>query len=305
VTEGDNEMRAMKNTVVIVFAALAVLHGSVHAAGPPDLINYQGVLRSAAGVPQDGDFDMVFRFFDADVDGNEVLVDEHLDVGSGAVTVTGGLFNVALGSGSVADGSGPGSFSSLGDVFRRLDEVYLEVQVEGEVLAPRTRIGSAAYSIGDTMADPPCFDTSNRFVNCGNGTVTDTATGLIWLEDANCTAVGGFQDWASANEAALNLGDGTCGLTDRSSPGDWRLPTKAEWEAIIDAACNPSIPDTAGTGCWSEGDAFSGVQSNAYWSSSSNPGNPTQAWRVSLSTGDSVSNLKTINFTTWPVRSAP
>jgi hypothetical protein len=26
--------------------------------------------------------------------------------------------------------------------------------------------------------DPPCFDNTNRYVNCGNGTVTDTATGL-------------------------------------------------------------------------------------------------------------------------------
>ena len=25
--------------------------------------------------------------------------------------------------------------------------------------------------------DPPCFDNSTRFVNCSNGTVTDTTTG--------------------------------------------------------------------------------------------------------------------------------
>jgi hypothetical protein len=34
-------------------------------------------------------------------------------------------------------------------------------------------------------ADPPCFDNLNRYVDCGNGTVTgtvtDTVTGLIWL----------------------------------------------------------------------------------------------------------------------------
>ena len=27
--------------------------------------------------------------------------------------------------------------------------------------------------------------------------------------------------------------DGDCGLTDGSSPGDWRLPTKAEWDATM------------------------------------------------------------------------
>ena len=31
-----------------------------------------------------------------------------------------------------------------------------------------------------TRADAPCFHNTNRYVNCGNGTVTDTVTGLIW-----------------------------------------------------------------------------------------------------------------------------
>ena len=31
------------------------------------------------------------------------------------------------------------------------------------------------------------FDNANRLVDCGNGTVTDTATGLIWLKNANCS----------------------------------------------------------------------------------------------------------------------
>jgi hypothetical protein len=30
------------------------------------------------------------------------------------------------------------------------------------------------------------LDNANRYVNCGNGTVTDTVTGLIWLQNANC-----------------------------------------------------------------------------------------------------------------------
>ena len=37
-----------------------------------------------------------------------------------------------------------------------------------------------------TRADGPCFDNTNRYVDCGNGTVTDTVTGLIWLQQADC-----------------------------------------------------------------------------------------------------------------------
>ena len=57
---------------------------------------------------------------------------------SGAVTVTGGLFNVEIGSGSVTDGSGPGTFSTLADVFGQHADLYLEVEVNGETLSPRT-----------------------------------------------------------------------------------------------------------------------------------------------------------------------
>ena len=52
---------------------------------------------------------------------------------------------------------------------------------------------------GGTRADGPCFDNTNRYVDCGNGTVTDTVTGLIWLKQADCL---GINDWAAANQAA-------------------------------------------------------------------------------------------------------
>ena len=87
-----------------------------------------------------------------------------------------------------------------------------------------TTTGTLAFA-----AAPPCFDLT-PFVDCGNGTVTDTVTGLIWLKNADCF---GVKDYAAANNAAAGLQTGACGLTDNSTPGDWRLPTRAEFEAIL------------------------------------------------------------------------
>jgi hypothetical protein len=42
--------------------------------------------------------------------------------------------------------------------------------------------------------------------------------------------------WAAANQSAAALGDGQCGLTDHSSPGDWRLPSRDEWIATLAGA---------------------------------------------------------------------
>jgi hypothetical protein len=82
-------------------------------------------------------------------------------------------------------------------------------------------------------ADGPCAGDAERYVDCGNGTVTDTATRLIWLQQADCLTAA-THDEARAVVAAL--ADGQCELTDRSTQGDWRLPTSAEWSATIGPA---------------------------------------------------------------------
>jgi len=119
--------------------------GLTLAAVPPALVNYQGVLRDNLGNPLSGTYDMVFRFHSADLGGDEILVDSH--TGGAAIAVSGGLFNVQLGSGTVSDGSGPGAYTSLAGVFANYADVWLAVQVGAEVLSPRTRIVAAGYAL--------------------------------------------------------------------------------------------------------------------------------------------------------------
>lgn len=133
---------------VVLFVSFAAL-----AAAPPSLVNYQGVLRDAADRPLDGDYDMVFRFWSAWTAGSEILVDQHTRTAGGQVTVSGGLFNVTLGAGSILDGAGPGTYTSLGTVFRDYESVWLGIDVGTETLAPRIRIVAAAYSLNAANLD--------------------------------------------------------------------------------------------------------------------------------------------------------
>ena len=57
--------REMKATTIILSFLFAMLcwSGTALAAQPPDLINYQGILRNDMDDPQDGDFDMEFLFY--------------------------------------------------------------------------------------------------------------------------------------------------------------------------------------------------------------------------------------------------
>jgi hypothetical protein len=163
-----------------------------------------------------------------------------------------------------------------------------------------------------TRAAGPCFDDANRYVDCGNGTVTDGVTGLIWLQNANCF---GSMSFASANAAAASLADGQCGLTDGSSAGDWRLPTRAEWTATVARAValgcsitsgkHPSLTNVAGTACLSVGPSpFAGVVSDTYWSSSAYEIFPNGGYLAFLGTGSVQFALKTGTLVVWPVRAA-
>lgn len=132
-----------------------------------------------------------------------------------------------------------------------------------------------------------------RFVDNGNGTVSDNLTGLVWLKNANCF---GPQNWASALYAANNLANGSfCGLNDGSKPGDWRLPNRTELESLLDSQqANPSL--TAGY-------PFVNLQAD-YWSSSSYAPLTFNAWHVNIGNGLADTNANFTTLATLPVRSA-
>ena len=198
--------------------------------------------------------------------------------------------------------------------------------------------GGAAFA-GDgavalQTADPSCGgDSTNRYVDCGNGTVTDNQTGLVWLANADCfgsipwheamDAVAGLADlpnpsrlWLSACGPFVEPDNCDCGLSDGSSPGEWRLASLTEWQAMIKVAdrmnCNPAITTDLGDACWTAGChdgcnpqcvcSFYDVQSSYYWSSTLYVLNPQQAWITQIYNGDTTNYNKNADAYVWPVR---
>ena len=163
---------------------------------------------------------------------------------------------------------------------------------------------------GDTVrADPPCFNNTHRFVDCGNGTVHDTMTGLIWMKDANCTTIfGPPYNYAVANILASAFKHGDCGLTDNSLPGDWRLPSNEEWEMILKGECDaePRIVGNGSptVGCYGDSPWVSNLQSSGYWSSTPSTSDTLLARVAFVNFGrlgaDIVNKTSTKNM--WPVR---
>jgi hypothetical protein len=145
-----------------------------------------------------------------------------------------------------------------------------------------------------------------RFTDNLNGTVTDNFTKLTWMENANCD---GRKPWADAVDFCNNLASGSCGLTDGSNPGDWRLPNINEMVSLIHwGVYNPAVPNTMGTGQLSSGDPFINVETLGgiphYWSSTTfiyQPG-PAEAFCVPLSSGGIDDLPKTLGLHAWCVK---
>lgn len=181
-------------------------------------------------------------------------------------------------------------------------------------IAPAGLAGDGVVKIH--TGDPACPDgSSNRFVGCGNGTVTDTRTGLVWLANANCI---GDTDWPTAVQFAAGLSDLTdvtqdCGLTDGSSPGEWRIPTIREFLILTlhGMICpGPDITNDAGDACWSEGPGSSFIQVAAteYWTSEPRriaPDVSAFQWHLVGGGGGGWSSTDRTNLLrVWPVRGA-
>ena len=120
--------------------------------------------------------------------------------------------------------------------------------------------------------------------------------------------------WATAvaDVAQLNtngtMNGNDCGDTSNggSHQTDWRLPNVRELQSLIHYGFyDPALPNTAGTGQWTEGDPFTGVQLYDYWSSTTPPDATTMAWYVGLDVGRVRRDGRSNSFYVWPVRGGP
>jgi hypothetical protein len=125
--------------------------------------------------------------------------------------------------------------------------------------------------------------------------MTDILTGLTWLKNADCFSE---RTWAQALSDANTLASGSCGLTDGSATGDWRLPNINEVESLINA-------EERYTSTWLTAQGFSNVHPSLYWSSTTYTNHPTSVWCVIMDDGIVAAEQVTKNDTlfVWPVRS--
>ena len=143
--------------------------------------------------------------------------------------------------------------------------------------------------------------TGGHYINCADGTLVDTNTGLMWeqkdsacaSDDVHCS--GNYYTWSGTSYGITNIADGTLFTDflprlndDFDATGstacfaghcDWRIPKITELQSIILAPC-PAYPSP----CIDP--AFGPTQASAYLSSSSYALHSDSAWFVQFYNGD-------------------
>lgn len=130
---------------------------------------------------------------------------------------------------------------------------------------------------------------SGRFLNNGDGTVTDLNTGLVWVRNPSSVA-----DKMSWNQAFDRIGE----LNAKAAFGTtgWRLPNINELNSLVDY-------DVENAWEWLEEAGFEGIR-GIYWSSTTyavDTGDAWNAWFVHSHAPNCPG--KTANVFIWPVRS--
>ena len=126
--------------------------------------------------------------------------------------------------------------------------------------------------------------TASRFTDHGDGTVTDTTTGLMWSQ---ATLTCGEVNHADAIKA--------CRALRLAGHKDWRLPTVEELFALADRRRHHPAIDIA---------AFPDTQSDWYWTSTLCAWAPSCAWFVYFLNGLAYSLRRNLVAFVRAVRSA-
>ena len=150
------------------------------------------------------------------------------------------------------------------------------------------------FTITYCYTNGPCPD---QELDCdadpGTDVVTDNLTGLMWTRDAQI--ISGAMTWQQALTECNNL--------DFAGYDDWKLPNRNELKSLIHSSYfDPALPNTAGTGQWTEGDPFINVQSYYYWSSTTYASTTYYAWLARMKHGNVHYGNKSGLDYVWPVR---
>ena len=134
-----------RSIILLVLSTALFIYSADAQAAINKQMSFYGTLQNTTGTNLNGNYDMVFRFYDAQSGGTLLDTSTHTAGNGNAVTVVNGHFAVKLGSGAgnALDGL---NFNSA--------DIYIGLTIGSDSeMAPRERMASAAYAFNTDALD--------------------------------------------------------------------------------------------------------------------------------------------------------
>ena len=151
----------MKNSFVILLllTLLSITNTTVFSA-VPTTINFQGRLTDSIGQSLNDTTNLNFSIFDTATGGTALWTETHTNI-----SVLNGMVNITL-----------GSYTVLTPDLLKIYPLWLEVQVESDILSPRQLLSATPYSIIAVDSLKLSGKTYDTFLSTTGGTVAGTLT---------------------------------------------------------------------------------------------------------------------------------
>lgn len=153
-------------------------------------------------------------------------------------------------------------------------------------------VGTNAMAQSCDTEIPPSTP-ATQFADNGDGTVTDSKSGLMWakcaegLSGSGCT-IGSADGYTWQEALDMAAGKSLAGYD------DWRLPNINELHSIVEEQCGDPAINLA---------VFPNTPSSVFWSASLHSNYSNKAWYVNFNGGDSFNNYRNNNYYVRLVRS--
>ena len=236
VSDRANQVMWVKNDTWIELGRLVTWHESQSYAKEMNEKKFAGY--SNWRIPNASEAKLLFdeEHINTDVEGGEVHLNPVFPSGCGFSTWT---------------SETRGAKAAMGYDLRSAYEYWLAKENEG--------FPSAVRLVRQLKSESATVDGEPRFVNNGDGTVTDNETQLMWKESDSYLELDKWVSWQEAKNYIL-------GLNQHQYAGfvDWRMPTRKEVQTIFDPGnpvtdkygdtvlLAPEFPPGAGQTCWTK-----------------------------------------------------
>ncbi|MCH9032249.1 MAG: hypothetical protein IIB00_08330 [candidate division Zixibacteria bacterium] len=192
---------------MVMFVSVLMVFTTVKAA-VPQLINYQGRLTDTPGSPLSGDYEITFTLYDTPSGGASIWSETH-----SAVTVSDGLFAVALGSITPFSSASPAG-----------NQIWLGITVGSDPeLSPRTQMVSVIFAFMADMADTANYahqagsvDTAGFSYQARQADTADYAGRSLFSDTADYAGRSLFSDTADIAKGATDNSIGSAQLIDNN-----------------------------------------------------------------------------------------